>query len=160
MVKKIYNVNGIRSLYQGFSSSLIRDVPSFGVFFLTVGICLPLCTEKFGPGLSAELLTGGLGGLICWFVGFPADVIKTRMQSDAIHKKDRYSDRLIKINNISSFLFCRRYKSWLHCFREIVKNEPKAFTSGLGPCLLRAPPVFSMLFVGEEMINTWLKSFE
>lgn len=36
------------------------------------------------PSLPAELLAGGLAGVLSWIVNIPVDVVKTRIQSDSL----------------------------------------------------------------------------
>lgn len=36
------------------------------------------------PSLPAELLAGGLAGVLSWIVNIPVDLVKTRIQSDSL----------------------------------------------------------------------------
>jgi len=89
MTHKIYAKNGIRSLYQGLSSMMIRNVPSYGLFFSTHSVFQTLLTETYNYGITGQLVAGGLAGMASWLFAFPTDIIKSRMQSDQINPKNR-----------------------------------------------------------------------
>ena len=89
MAKKIYNTNGIRSLYQGLSGILVRNVPTFGIFFVTQVATLAALKESYGSGVGPQLIAGGAAGCVSWFACYPADVIKSRLQADALHRDKR-----------------------------------------------------------------------
>ena len=89
MTQKIYTKNGVRSLYQGLSSTLIRNVPSYGLFFSIHSFFQTLFTETYDYGISGQLVAGGLAGTASWLFAFPTDILKTRMQSDALNPKNR-----------------------------------------------------------------------
>ena len=87
-----------------------------------------------------EILTG-IAGVSSWLACFPADIIKSRMQSDAI--------------DISN----RKYSGWLDCVLKTYRNEGiTGFTSGLGPCLFRAFPVCAVLFTVQNFSSDILNS--
>ena len=80
------------------------------------------------------MLAGAVTGLVSWTVCFPADVVKTRIQSDP--------------------LGARRFPTWLGYLKDIYKNEGmKTFTRGLAPCLIRSVPVCGVLFYVQERIE-------
>ena len=87
-----------------------------------------------------EILTG-IAGVSSWLACFPADIIKSRMQSDAI--------------DISN----RKYSGWLDCVLKTYRNEGIiGFTSGLGPCLFRAFPVCAVLFTVQNFSSDIINS--
>ena len=93
MAERVWRQGGVRGMGQGFSATLVRNCPTYGVFFASHEWFLQYFTGM-GMGLFAHLAAGGLAGSVSWLACFPADVIKTRMQSDAL----RMSERLNKIS--------------------------------------------------------------
>ncbi|KAJ3586525.1 hypothetical protein NHX12_012922 [Muraenolepis orangiensis] len=90
---KLYKEQGIRSLYKGTLLTLIRDVPSNGVYFLTYESLKNFLTPE-GQSVSQLstpkiLLAGGLAGVVNWTVALPPDVLKSNFQTAADGKKDQ-----------------------------------------------------------------------
>ena len=94
------------------------------------------------PGQSVSELSvwrvfiaGGFAGVLFWALTYPADVIKSTMQSDELVKPQR------------------KYASIVDCARKLYTNEggmPRFFR-GFAPCMLRAIPAnATMLYVLEK----------
>ena len=65
---------------------------------------------------------------------YPADIIKTRIQTDSLMKSNR------------------KYQSISHCATQIIRSEGfRGFYKGFLPCFLRAAPVNGLTFVGFEL---------
>ena len=60
--------------FRGFLPTLVREVPSSSVYF---GLYHWLQENR----QSNPLLHGGVAGMACWIISYPADTIKTRIQS-------------------------------------------------------------------------------
>ena len=95
-VKKIYLKEGPRGHFKGFIVTLYREVPGFGVYFLTYDLfCALLSMRKkemtiddLGP---LELcLAGGVSGIAAWFASYPFDVVKSRIQVDGFIGESKY----------------------------------------------------------------------
>ena len=69
------------SLYRGWTATLFREVPGYGVYFYTFNRL-----DKFIPGESAlKIMTcGAAAGISAWAVIYPTDPVKTVMQNDGI----------------------------------------------------------------------------
>lgn len=82
VVSRIYASQGVRGLFQGFGSTLARDVPGsmawFGAYEITKQ---HLCKDPKRPSSGEALLAGGMGGLGMWLTAMPMDTIKTRVQA-------------------------------------------------------------------------------
>ncbi|XP_071453961.1 solute carrier family 25 member 45 isoform X2 [Hetaerina americana] len=135
-LRKIYNDNGIKGCYRGLGITLIRDIPSSGLYFLVYEKIL----SWFHPGNHHEtfeffstVCSGGIAGMISWAAILPLDVIKSRMQADDI-KKPVYS----------GIFDC--FKKSLH------SNGWGIFGRGFWVMCLRAFPVNAVSFLSYEGI--------
>lgn len=60
--------------FRGFVPSLLREIPSTSVYFGLYHWLQQQCGDN-------SLLHGGAAGVACWLVSYPADTVKTRIQS-------------------------------------------------------------------------------
>lgn len=78
-------LGGIAEMYRGNVAMLIREIPGCTAYFLTfqlVGRALLVDGETVHTSaLWKHLLAGGLAGVAFWTALYPADVVKTRMQT-------------------------------------------------------------------------------
>jgi len=147
-ITKIYKAEGIRGCYRGMSTTLLREVPSFGVYFAAYEFfCSTL--EKRHPGehlgLPALLIAGGMSGMCSWMSTYPIDVIKSRLQADGVGGVNQY-------------------KGIIDC---IVKSyhEPHSggfsvFFRGLNSTLLRAFPVNAATFAVVTLFLRYARNSE
>ena len=137
MAKIIFRQKQFWSLYQGLSWTLIRNVPTYSLFF-AVNHYLNDQFNSIGLGLSGSLLAGALTGIISWTVAFPFDCLKSRIQAD---------------NPLN-----RKYSTSLDVLRMTLKEEGhSALWRGLTPCLVRSVPVCAILFTVQAESNKFLK---
>lgn len=88
------------------------------------------------PSSFHILMAGGLAGVLSWFITFPIDVIKTRMQVDGFNQQHQYSN-------------------YYDCLKKSYKSEGwRLFTRGLSSTLLRAFPMNAVCFL---MVSTIMK---
>ncbi|GLE04429.1 hypothetical protein PINS_up013371 [Pythium insidiosum] len=90
-MRKVLQHEGLPGLFRGLSALLLRDVP-FNFFFFG---CYEAYTSAFARALGKQskdelnplliLTAGGLAGASSWSIVFPADVLKSRMQTAATH---------------------------------------------------------------------------
>lgn len=79
------------------------------------------------------LLAGGFAGMASWFVSYPIDVLKTRVQMDGSDGR-------------------RTYEGMVDCYKKSVAREGYKFLfRGLMPTLVRAFPVNAACFT----VVTW-----
>lgn len=79
---------GVTGVYRGHTATMCRETPGNAAFFGFYNISKRMFAT--GPGETAEnlpfwkiLLAGGFGGVGYWTAFFPADVVKTKMQTSA-----------------------------------------------------------------------------
>lgn len=74
-------------------------------------------------------LFGGIAGEVLWLASYPMDVIKSKMQTDALDKSQQ------------------RYKGTIDCIRKTwVTEGALGFWRGIAPTLMRAMPVSAGTF--------------
>ena len=89
--RKTIKKGGLPALFDGHTATLAREVPGnaawFGFYNMSLRAMTPEGHTKADlPGWKVAL-AGAIGGVTYWTAFFPADVVKTRMQTDAHYKK-------------------------------------------------------------------------
>ncbi|XP_060793086.1 mitochondrial carnitine/acylcarnitine carrier protein [Neoarius graeffei] len=131
---KLYKQQGIRSVYKGTVLTLIRDVPSSGLYFLTYEYLKNVLTPE---GESVDrlstpriLLAGGTAGIVNWAIALPPDVLKSNFQTAADG----------------------RYSGLVDVLRTLLREEGAgALYKGLSAVMLRAFPANAACFLGFEV---------
>lgn len=81
--KKIIKRDGYNGFFKGLNASILRDAPSYGIYFVIFESFKRKMLEKgVDNQILIELIGGGLAGSISWFSIMPFDVVKSRMQAD------------------------------------------------------------------------------
>lgn len=85
VLRRIYLQRGIAGCFRGITPTILRETPSYGVYFASYDA---LCAALTRPGESVDalppgrlLFAGGISGMLGWISTYPTDVIKTKMQS-------------------------------------------------------------------------------
>ena len=97
MCRHIYQTEGLRGFFRGFTITAMRDVPSYGVYFLAYEYCkdsllalpsplAPASSSSPAPPLFSSplvpmLLSGAAAGMMSWFQCYPIDVVKSVIQT-------------------------------------------------------------------------------
>jgi len=127
----------------GIASQMLRDVPYAIVTLLTYEYLKSVWktrAENHFPNVpvrSWDLLVGGLAGGLGAFVTNPMDVIKTRLQTDAL--SNRYGGSIIT------------------CAELTLKEGKTAFLRGSVPRLLHKVPANAFFFLFYEFFRSLLK---
>lgn len=163
-IAHIVRNEGVRGLFKGFTSTALREVPAFGVYFsvynhsvsylsqpTTLLVPSTSTTTSFfpsevsdsspsvppaHPSTATVLLSGGLAGAMSWTVIYPIDVIKSNIQTG------QSSSGLF-----ATALSLKRRYGW------------GIFTRGLGVTVLRAFPVNAAVFYFYELFRAQLELF-
>lgn len=136
-LKRIYRLDGLRGVFRGMSATILRETPSYGVYFASFeamqrAFIRPSSEEDGHLMRSMKLLVaGGLSGIFGWLSTYPMDVIKTKIQAQAIdHKKDPL------------------YTGIVDCTRRIMQAEgASVLWRGLGATVIRAFPANAVIFL-------------
>uniref|UniRef100_A0A8C4X6J0 Solute carrier family 25 member 15a n=1 Tax=Erpetoichthys calabaricus TaxID=27687 RepID=A0A8C4X6J0_ERPCA len=145
VIKGVLQSRGPLGMYQGFSSTLIREIPGYFFFFGGYEFSRTLFTQegksKEELGVFPLVVSGGFGGACLWLAVFPIDCVKSRIQVLSMTGKQ---------------------SGFLKTFYSIVRNE--GFTtlySGLTPTLIRTFPANGALFLAYELSRKlMMKQFE
>lgn len=97
MARRIIRKEGLIGLNRGFMTCLLRDMPSFGVYFGVFGWSKQVLTKaaagpngEKGTGLAARwlptLVAGGLAGIVAWSSIYPVDTVKSVIQTQPVGK--------------------------------------------------------------------------
>lgn len=115
------------SLYKGFSITLFRETPGFGIYFTTYNTL----THKFNQekNLFKSFLFGSLSGFTSWVFIYPSDLIKTKYQSIK-------NNTNITVNKVVTDI----YKN----------NGITGFYRGFSYAIMRAIPLHGGVFLGYE----------
>lgn len=138
ITKGILRERGLGGLFVGMDAQIMRDAPFYAVFFGSYEI------SKFGlfalssgsiPEDVNYFLSGGIAGMVGWFVAMPFDVPKTILQSDPKGKV---------------------LGGYFPIMREVARKKGviNGLFAGLGPTMVRAFPSNAALFLGVE----WTKN--
>ncbi|XP_077996344.1 solute carrier family 25 member 45-like [Glandiceps talaboti] len=133
-ISNIFKTEGIRGCYRGLTPHMMRDAPSFAIYFLGYDIlCKQLTFEgQQRPSTWALLLAGGTAGCISWILVNPLDVMKNRYQADGVKHK--------KYHNI-----------W-HCFADSYRTGGiRVFFTGVAINCLRGFPVNAVVLGGYTL---------
>jgi solute carrier family 25 carnitine/acylcarnitine transporter 20/29 len=82
---------GAKALYNAHFATLLREVPGNAAWFSFYELAMKAFTPAGGTkddcAWYAFPLSGGVGGFSYWTIFFPADTVKTRMQTDPAYMK-------------------------------------------------------------------------
>ncbi|XJO73684.1 hypothetical protein BDV3_004626 [Batrachochytrium dendrobatidis] len=138
-LRKIVAKQGIRGLYKGLGTTIVRETPSYGAYFaayeLMTRMVLPKDADPTEPS-TRLLFAGGMAGVVGWLSTYPVDVVKTRLQSI---EEDRTG----------------KYRNLINGFKVIAREEGiRVFFSGLGATAIRAFPTNAATFY----VVVWVKN--
>ena len=137
-LRHILKNEGIKGMFKGLSSTILRETPSYGLYFSVY----EYFHRKFGDSYISCLNAGGIAGTVAWAQCYPIDVIKTRLQTLPIYPN----------------LGWDKYDGFFDCANKIYKKEGfSTFYRGLSSCLIRAYPVNAVTFLVYETLMNHLK---
>lgn len=141
---QIIKQEGVRGLWRGNGACLVREIPGNIAWF--GGYELVVKAVQWGHGyerksevpLAWSALAGSVAGVCYWGVPFPADTVKSKLQTDP------------------RFLG----KSFVDVFRTVLKEEGVAgLYRGAAITCIRVGPAHALLFVVYEAADRWLQRF-
>ncbi|VDM96648.1 unnamed protein product [Thelazia callipaeda] len=134
VVKTLYKEGGVSSIYRGTMATLLRDIPSSGIYLATYEYLKKLFTgddKTKKLSVMSTLMAGGFAGIANWSLCIPADVLKSRLQTAP---EGKYPKGIRSV------------------FKETMQEEgPRALFRGFTPVMARAFPANAACFLGFEM---------
>ncbi|GFR47867.1 hypothetical protein Agub_g9676, partial [Astrephomene gubernaculifera] len=84
LAAQVVRTEGVVGLYRGFTLTLVRDVPSFAMYFwlyhdIATALSPGMHPEEAPP--ATQVIAGGMAGVLAWMPIYPLDVLKTRVQA-------------------------------------------------------------------------------
>jgi solute carrier family 25 (mitochondrial carnitine/acylcarnitine transporter), member 20/29 len=144
---------------RGLAATLLRDGIPHGVWFVAYDVCkTTLCQHSevmihndhavLAPTVvpvSVSLVSGAVAATVAWLVGYPADVIKTRIQAQASFASSApSSSSSLGIVSMARLLIA-----------EAQGNVLAGLYRGLGLKLVRAIPSSMIGFTVYEHVKDW-----
>ncbi|XP_029515136.1 solute carrier family 25 member 48-like [Oncorhynchus nerka] len=133
-ISSILRTEGIRGLYRGAGAMVLRDVPGYTLYFIPYALFRRWLSPegRSSPHPCTVWVSGGLAGSISWVTATPADVVKSRLQADALH--------------------ARKYRGIVHCVVQSYKTEGiHVFFRGASVNAIRGFPMSATMFLGYEL---------
>lgn len=139
-VRKMYKVGGLGGVFKGQVSTIWRDGVGYGAYFAAYEALVqnylsshPTLTRSEISPLYAVTF-GAAAGYALWACIYPIDVIKSKIQTDAIDKRKA------------------RFRGIVDCARKTwTAQGVKGFTNGLAPTLIRSPFANGATFLFFEL---------
>ncbi|KAL2098686.1 hypothetical protein ACEWY4_005166 [Coilia grayii] len=138
---RIYRREGFRGINRGMLTTVIRETPAFGFYFLVYDTLTRRlgCEPEDSYMIPKLLFAGGMSGIASWLSTYPVDVIKSRLQADGVGGVNRYS-------------------GIADCVRQSWEREGwRVFTRGLVSTLLRAFPVNAATFATVTLFLMYMR---
>ncbi|CAD6892874.1 unnamed protein product [Tilletia controversa] len=146
---KITAAAGPTGIFRGMVPTLFREGVGLGTYFLVYESLVQWQLGRMGPNTTradlpttSAMMFGGTAGVALWLSAYPFDVVKSRLQTDALQASSR------------------QYAGPLDCAAQIMRTSGlRGFLKGLGPTLVRAPIANAATFVAFEAAARNLDKF-
>jgi len=132
---------GVRGLFTGAGACLLRDVPFSAVYFTLFGNLKRVAADENGHlGIGKLFVCGTIAGTISAGTVTPADVVKTRLQTQKPGSA--------------------QYSGIVDCFTRIYKEEGmRALFKGTIPRILIISPLFGITLATYEVLKGHFEDF-
>jgi ornithine carrier protein len=144
VIAKTVRAQGVQGLWRGNLACLMREVPGNLAWFGTYETVRRTIQRSFDIDKVSDVplyfaaLSGACAGVMYWAVPFPADTVKSKIQTDAAYAG----------------------MSVPQAFRKVVAGEGYgALYKGLGVTCLRAAPSHALIFLFYEIASGMLNKF-
>lgn len=140
VVQTVMNEGVKNGLYRGALATLLREIPGnaawFGVYETACTMMTPVNGTKDDLKVHQLMLAGGLSGMAYWTAFFPADTVKSCMQTDPAAAAAGFR------------------ATFLRLYREV---GLRALYRGWGLTVSRAMPSNALLFLAFETVERFLR---
>ncbi|XP_011499451.1 PREDICTED: solute carrier family 25 member 40-like isoform X2 [Ceratosolen solmsi marchali] len=131
-LKIVIQYNGIKGLWMGLSSTLLRDVPFSAIYWFNYE-CIKKLYSDSQQSFVSNFVSGAIAGSIAAFITIPFDVVKTHRQIE-MGEKQIYSD-----NPRES---CSTWKTIKKIYAQ---GGVKGLFTGLTPRLVKVAPACAIM---------------
>ncbi|KAF8311007.1 mitochondrial carrier [Clavulina sp. PMI_390] len=133
-IHSMVRVEGLRALWRGLSTTLWRDVPFSGIYWMIYESSKPYLRHEGHGGPFVAFAGGAVSGICAAIITSPFDVLKTRRQVTG---------------GTSS--------STLRAFSQLIHDEGyRSLFTGLTPRLAKIAPACGIMIACYEGLSTWL----
>lgn len=162
IARQVWRAEGIRGFFLGGTVTALRDSIGYGFYFWSYLLATDAwrryeqggreigVTESTSPSAAATLMCGGLAGVVTWASVFPLDVIKTRVQNQALLPVSPSAAPLLGTS--SSATTPRRHSTMEITRLAYREGGLSVFFRGLGVCSARAFVVNAVQWAVYEWI--------
>ncbi|CAK55679.1 unnamed protein product (macronuclear) [Paramecium tetraurelia] len=145
---QIARKEGISYLYRGMNVTCQREILGYAALFVVYDVVkdalISVKKQKEASNLDM-LISGGLGGIACWTIGYPQDIIKTILQCDTgIGKTRKYKPHFLD----GGFYSC--------LVEQVGKNGWRCLFKGYSVCIFRAFYANAIGFYAFETAKKYL----
>jgi solute carrier family 25 carnitine/acylcarnitine transporter 20/29 len=132
LILKTARAEGLAGFYHGYTATVLTRLIGSPFYFVSYEVT----KRAFQPAdpaaplpSSAILVAGGVGGTVFWAANFPADLVKTRLQT-------RRTTTPVSLSSV---------------VKEVYRTDGlRGFYRGFTPCIIRAAPANAVAFWGLE----------
>ena len=140
-------------MFRGHSSTLLRDIPGtfvwFGVYEAACMGMTPTGGSRDSLGPVAHMLAGATAGVTAWTVVFPADVVKSRVQTDPVFA----GQNVFKVRECLIICAAMLMEDRLQVLPKVLKAEGvRGLYAGWTVTVMRAAPSNAAVFVVFESL--------
>ena len=131
--------SGTLGIFKGFWSTFYREVPAFGVYFVSYEF-MKINFKKYTNinDFSLSIICGAFAGILSWCVIYPIDVIKTNIQ---------VSTSPTSMSIIPMGIYLKNTYGWRYLYR------------GLDSTIIRAIPVNAVVFPSYNITIQLLEAY-
>lgn len=89
--RHVIKSGGIKALFRGLGVTVLRDAPAFAIYFSSYE-----ALTRGDNSVWRVFTAGGIAGTLSWVLLYPIDVVKSRLQGDAVGKYSGAWDCLVR----------------------------------------------------------------
>ncbi|KAK3765277.1 hypothetical protein RRG08_062837 [Elysia crispata] len=140
---KMYRMEGLRSIYRGFTPTMLGAVPYSGCSFFTYETLKKIHAEMHqgrDPNPLERMCCGAMAGMVGQSASYPLDIVRRRMQTAGLtgHIKD--------------------YTSIMNTVRSVLKEEGlRGMYKGLSMNWIKGPIAVGISFSSFDTLKHWLR---
>jgi len=142
MIREIKATHGAAGFYRGFLPMLYMESVGRGFYMYVYFCCKPFFAEYVCGDVGmvestpARVMSAATAGCASWVAVYPVDVVKSKLQADAVGE---------------------RYRGAMDCIEQTFRDGgARAFTRGIGYTIIRAAPTAATVLPVYEHVKDFL----